>query len=163
MKNIFLVMVVLAVLTAMTVSAAQFGADAPLVSLNGNEITITGTAIDAEGAIVQLKCGDNIVAQSTVADGEYKLLTLFGGINGCGSGEYATIKMGDAETTVFLQKQGWAVTETGGSKENKELSTPFYEFTSGSTIIPGVPEFPLFTLGLAIVVVGLGIAFMRKD
>ena len=163
MKNIFLIMAVLAILSAMTVSAAQFGAEAPLVSVNGNEITITGTAIDAEGTNVQLKCDGNIVATSPVVDGEYKILTIFGGINGCEQGEAALI-MGDAQISINLQKQAWAVTETGGENHQEGSDDPFDDFTSGSTdTTPGVPEFPLFTIGLAIVGVGLGLAFLRKE
>ncbi len=171
MKNIFLIMAVLAILSAMTVSAAQFGADAPLISLNGNDITITGTAIDAADANVQLKCNDNVVATSPVIDGAYTIKAVFGGVNGCEQGE-ATLIMGDAQISINLQRQAWAVTETGGSNKDKQGPTnpgdnPFDGFgsdTSGSQNNPGVPVFPsIFTLGLAIVGVGLGVAFLRKE
>ena len=158
MKNIILVMAVLAVLTA--VSAAQFGAEAPLVSVNGNEITITGTAIDAAGANVQLKCDGNIVAQAPVIDNAYTIQTVFGGVGGCEQGE-ATLIMGDAQISINLQKQGWAVTETGGSPQNNIVDS-FSGFTAESVSAPGVPEFSVMTLGLAIIGVGLGLAFLRK-
>jgi hypothetical protein len=159
MKNIFLIMAVLAILSAMTVSAIQFGAEAPLISLNGNDITITGKAIDAAGANVQLKCNDNIVATSPVIDGAYTINTVFGGVNGCEQGE-ATLIMGDAQISITLQKQGWAVTETGGDNPLDGFGSD----TSGSQNNPGVPVFPsIFTLGLAIVGVGLGLAFLRKE
>ena len=159
MKNIFLIMAVLAILSAMTVSAAQFGADAPLISLNGNDITITGTAIDAVGANVQLKCNDNIVAISPVIDGAYTIKAVFGGVNGCEQGE-ATLIMGDAQIGINLQRQAWAVTETGGGKN--EAGDSLSGFTADSVNVPGVPEFSILTLGLAVIGVGLGIASLRK-
>jgi hypothetical protein len=160
MKNILLVMVVLAVLSAMIVSATQFGAEAPIVSVNGNDITITGTFIDApDVSNVQLKCNDNIVATSPVIDGAYTIKTVFGGFNGCEQGE-ATIMIGDTQISINLQKQAWAVTETGGGKN--EAGASLSGFTADSVNAPGVPEFSILTLGLAIAGVGLGLAFLRK-
>ena len=166
MKNIILALMVIAVLTATAVAATpQFGAEAPLVSANGNDITITGTFIDAPaGANVQLFCGGDMVAETPIVDGAYTIKTVYGGINGCNAGA-ALLESGAEKAVITIPAQFIITSAGGGHKDNptNPVVDPIVGPIDSNDSNSSVPEFPLFTMGLAIVGVGLGLAFLRKE
>ena len=162
MKNLIIAMLVISVLAMASVAASpQFGAQAPLVSVSGNDITITGTVIDAvEGTNVELFCSEKMVGEFPVIDGAFTATTVYGGINGCNAG-IAVLKLGDAETSVNIPELFIIAPKGGQSKDAPE--TPFYNFGGDAiTNDAQVPEFSILTLGIAVIGVGLGLALLRK-
>jgi hypothetical protein len=163
MKNIFVIMAVLAILTATSVIASPlFGAQAPLVSVSGSDITITGEVIDAvEGTSISLFCNSNKVGDFPVINGAYTIATTY---DSCGS-EIATLKLGDAEAIVNIHSYNFIIVPKGGS--SNEQPQEEYEFMDYGVIYDTsdaqVPEFSVMTLGLAVIGVGLGLAFLRKQ
>lgn len=163
MKNLIAAMLVMAILTLTSVAAIpQFGAQAPAVSVSGNSITITGTVIDAEaGTNVELICGMNRLL-FPVSEGVFTATTTYGG-QGCNAG-IATIKLGDAETSVVIPQQLIAVPKGGPNKGNPaDEAYDFRGFVVDDGANNEVPEFSIMSLGLAIVGVGLGVAMLRKQ
>jgi hypothetical protein len=157
MKNLIIAMLVISVLAMASVAASpQFGAQAPLVSVSGNDITITGTVIDAvEGTNVELFCSEKMVGEFPVIDGAFTATTVYGGINGCNAG-IAVLKLGDAETSVNIPELFIIAPKGGQSKD-----APFYSFGTQERNAQ-VPEFSILTLGIAVIGVGLGLALLRK-
>jgi len=162
MKNLIIAMLVMSILALASVAAVpQFGAQAPIVSVSGNDITVTGEVIDAvEGTNVQLFCSEKMVGEFPVIDGAFTATTVYGGINGCNAG-IAVLKLGDAEANVNIPELFIIAPKGGQSKDAPE--TPFYNFGGDAiTNDAQVPEFSVLTLGLAVIGVGLGLAFLRK-
>jgi len=160
LKNLMITMIVMAILALTSVAAVpQFGAEAPVVSVSGDSITITGTVIDAvEATNVELICGMNTLVLP-VFDGAYAATISYGG-DGCNAG-VAILKLGDAETSVVIPGQLILTPKGGKPKDKPADSFDAFSFDSGSN--SQVPEFSIMTLGLAIVGVGLGVAMLRKQ
>ncbi len=160
MKNLIIAMLVMSILAITSVAAVpQFGAQAPIVSVSGNDITVTGEVIDAvEGTSVELFCGGNKVGGFPVLNGAFTATTVYGGINGCNAG-IAVLKLGDAETSVNIPELFIIAPKGGQSKDAPE--TQFYSFGTQESNAQ-VPEFSVLTLGIAVIGVGLGLAFLRK-
>jgi len=152
MKNLIIAMLVISVLALASVAAVpQFGAQIS-TSTDGSQVTINGTVIDAtEGTNVQLFCNENMIGEFPVIDGAFTA-------TGCNAGT-AVLKLGDVETSVSIPST-FAIMPTGGkSKDTPE--TPFYSFGTQESNAQ-VPEFSILTLGIAVIGVGLGLAFLRK-
>jgi hypothetical protein len=161
MKNLMIAMIAMAILALTSVAAVpQFGAEAPIVSVSGNSITITGTVIDAvEATNVELICGINTLVLP-VTDGAYTATTVYGG-QGCNAG-IAVLKLGDAETVVSIPEQ-LIIAPKGGQNKDEPAEYDFRGFVVDDGANNEVPEFSIITLGLAIVGVGLGVAMLRKQ
>ncbi len=157
MNKLTLVMLMLAVLTVTSVAAAPgFGAHIPVIT-NGENILITGEFIDAPvGAEVQLVCGINTIGPFPIMEGAFTINTVYGGINGCAPG-IATLKVGEVQVDVTIPAY-ITINPTGGSAPIKVDILSL----SDSEDVGHMPEFSTVTLGLAIVGVGLGLAFLRK-
>ena len=163
MKNLIIAMLVMSILALASVAAVpQFGAQAPIVSVSGNDITVTGEVIDAvEGTNVQLFCSEKMVGEFPVIDGAFTATTVYGGINGCNAG-IAVLKLGDAEANVNIPELFIIAPKGGQSKDEPEQIYDLRTFGPNEDITPGVPEFSVLTLGIAVIGVGLGLAFLRK-
>jgi hypothetical protein len=156
MKNLIIAMLVISFLAIASVAAVpQFGAQAPVVSVSGNDITVTGEVIDAaEGTNVELICGQNTLV-FPVINGAFTATTVYGG-DGCNAGT-AVLKLGDAEATVNIPEL-FVIAPKGGKPKDKPNEFDTFDTSQSSHM----PEFSILTLGLAVVGVGLGLAFLRK-
>lgn len=162
MKNLIIAMIVMAVLALASVAAApQFGAQAPLVSVSGSDITITGNVIDAgEGANVELFCNSHKVGDYPVIDGSYTIATVYGG-SGCNPG-VAVLKLGEAEAVVNIPSYNFVIVPKGGSNNDQPENYGLAFGLQTDLTDSQVPEFSIMTMGLAVIGVGLGLAFLRK-
>jgi hypothetical protein len=133
------------------------------------QFTIKGEVYDIPtdsplaGLNVQIYCNNIKILDDFKTDDNGRF-SIKGSYDDCGLGSPVVLNVNynnqDYDTSLDIPDVVFmSLSSSSGSSSSDSISS----FSSFSQRIPGVPEFPLATMGLAILGVGLGLAFLRKQ
>jgi hypothetical protein len=134
------------------------------------QFTITGKVYDIStdsplaGLDVQFYCNGAKVFDGFMTDDKGSF-SITGSYGDCTLGSHVALKVNynNQEYETGLNIPDVVFMSTSGSNSNSISGSNSDSINSFSQKIPGVPEFPLATMGLAILGVGLGLALLRKQ